>query len=142
MPAWLGWVLAAVALAVGELATPGLFFLGPVSLAAVAAAIVSALGAGWVISTLVFVGAAVASLAVLRPVARAHLRIPIAIRTGTARLVGEPALVIEQVDSRGGLVKIHGEIWTARALEPNLVLEPGASVVVAEIQGATALVYE
>jgi membrane protein implicated in regulation of membrane protease activity len=63
-------------------------------------------------------------------------------RTGTARLVGEPAHVLERVDARSGLVKIHGEIWTARALEPNLVMEPGASVVVAEIQGATALVYE
>jgi len=35
---WLLWVLIAVALAVGEVLTPGLFFLGPVALAAGAAA--------------------------------------------------------------------------------------------------------
>ena len=35
MPAWLIWALAAVLLAIGEVFTPGLFFLGPVALAAV-----------------------------------------------------------------------------------------------------------
>ena len=32
MPAWLVWAIVAVALALGELATPGLFFLGPVAI--------------------------------------------------------------------------------------------------------------
>ena len=35
MAAWLVWALLAVALAVGEILTPGLFFLGPMALAAV-----------------------------------------------------------------------------------------------------------
>ena len=35
MAGWLAWVIAAVLLAVGEVFTPGLFFLGPVALAAV-----------------------------------------------------------------------------------------------------------
>jgi len=35
--AWLAWAIAAVLLAVGEIFTPGLFFLGPVALAAEAA---------------------------------------------------------------------------------------------------------
>ena len=39
---WLVWVLVAVALAVGEVLTPGLFFLGPVALAAGAAAVADA----------------------------------------------------------------------------------------------------
>ena len=47
MPAWLIWAIVAVALAVGEIATPGLFFLGPIALAAIAAAIVAAVGGGW-----------------------------------------------------------------------------------------------
>ena len=34
MPDWLIWVLLAVALAIGEIVTPGLFFLGPLALAA------------------------------------------------------------------------------------------------------------
>ena len=32
MPGWLIWAIVAVALAVGELLTPGMFFLGPVAL--------------------------------------------------------------------------------------------------------------
>ena len=43
---WVVWVVLAVLLAIGEVMTPGLFFLGPLAVAAVAAAVVSALGAG------------------------------------------------------------------------------------------------
>ena len=35
MPGWVIWAIIAVLLALGELATPGLFFLGPVALAAI-----------------------------------------------------------------------------------------------------------
>ena len=62
-------------------------------------------------------------------------------RTGAAALVGAPAVVVERVDVHGGRVKIGGEIWSARALDGDQVLEPGMNVQVAEIQGATALVY-
>jgi|SRR5579872_2304074 len=142
MPAWLLWAVVAVGLAVGEIFTPGLFFLGPVAVAAVAAMIVAALGAGWVVDLVVFVAGAIASLAVLRPIARAHLRMPLALRTGTAALVGTRAIVVERVDATGGRVRIGGEVWSARAFDEGQVLEPGASVQVAEIQGATALVFE
>jgi membrane protein implicated in regulation of membrane protease activity len=46
VPAWLIWAIAAVLLSVGEIFTPGLFFLGPVALAAVAAAVVALVGVG------------------------------------------------------------------------------------------------
>jgi membrane protein implicated in regulation of membrane protease activity len=142
VPPWLVWAVVAVALAVGEIFTPGLFFLGPVALAAVASAIVAAAGAGWVVELVVFAAGSLASLALLRPVARAHLRLPTAIRTGTAALVGARALVLERVDANGGRVKLGGEVWSARAFDESQVLEPGTTVSVAEIQGATALVYE
>ena len=142
MPAWLLWTLLALALAVGEIFTPGLFFLGPVALAAGAAAIVSAAGAGWVVSLIVFGAGSVASLLVLRPIARSHIRQPPQMRTGTAALVGARAVVVERVDGDGGRVKIGGEVWSARTLDEHAVIEPGAHVQVAEIQGATALVYE
>jgi membrane protein implicated in regulation of membrane protease activity len=141
VPAWLVWVLAAVLLAIGEVLTPGLFFLGPVAAAAVASAIAAALGGGWVVELVVFVAGSAASLAVLRPVAQRHIRMPRAIRTGAAALVGARAVVLERVDSHGGRVKIGGEVWSARAFDENQVLEPGEQVEVAEIQGATALVY-
>jgi membrane protein implicated in regulation of membrane protease activity len=139
---WLIWVLVAVGLAVGEIFTPGLFFLGPVALAAAAAAVAAVAGAGAVVQAIVFVAGALASLAVLRPIARAHLRMPHAIRTGTAALVGAKAVVLQRVDATGGRVKIGGEEWSARSFADGEVFEPGQQVEVAEIQGATALVYE
>ena len=142
MPAWLVWVLVAVGLTVGEILTPGLFFLGPVAVAAIAASIVAAIGPGWLAQLIVFVAGAAASLAVLRPIARSHLRMPHAIRTGAAALEGSKALVLEQVDARGGRVKIGGEVWSARAYDETQVLEAGAWVEVMKIEGATALVYE
>jgi membrane protein implicated in regulation of membrane protease activity len=136
------WAVAAALLAIGELLTPGLFFLGPVALAAVAAAVTAAIGGGVVLQLLVFIAGSLASLAVLRPIARRHLHMPALVRTGTAALVGTKALVLEQVDVNGGRVRIGGEEWTARAYFDEQVLEPGQRVEVAEIKGATALVYE
>jgi len=140
--AWLAWAIAALLLAVGEILTPGLFFLGPVALAAVAAAIVAVAGAAVWLQVIVFAGASLASLGILRPIARAHLRMPAALRTGTAALVGARAVVLQRVDQNGGRVRIGGEEWTARAFMPDQVLEPGTQVEVVKIEGATALVLQ
>ncbi len=141
MAAWLAWALVAVLLAIGEILTPGLFFLGPIALAAIAAAVAASLGGGWVAELVVFVVGSGAAVAVLRPIARRHIRMPLAMRTGAAALVGASAVVLEQVDLNGGRVKIGGEVWSARAFDESQVLEPGTRVQVAEIEGATALVY-
>ena len=136
------WAIAAVLLAIGELVTPGLFFLGPVAVAAVGAAVAAGLGAGVIVQFLVFIGGSLASLAVLRPVARRHLHMPALARTGTAALVGTKAVVLQRVDANGGRVRIGGEEWSARAFFEEQVLEPGRRVEVAKIEGATALVFE
>jgi membrane protein implicated in regulation of membrane protease activity len=141
MPAWVIWAILAVLLALGELATPGLFFLGPLALATLPALFVSFFAPAWV-QVLVFIGGALASLAIMRPIARSHLRMPAITRTGTDALVGARATVLERVDSDGGRVRIGGETWSARAYMDDQVLEPGARVEVAKIEGATALVYE
>jgi membrane protein implicated in regulation of membrane protease activity len=141
MEEWVWWMIAAGALAVGEIFTMG-FFLGPIAVAAVLAAVVSLAGGGLAASWIVFIAASLASLAVLRPIARRHLRTPPRIRTGTAALVGGPATVVERVDANGGCVKIGGEIWTARAYDEEDSFEPGARVEVMKIDGATALVAE
>ncbi|HEX6789170.1 MAG TPA: NfeD family protein [Gaiellaceae bacterium] len=141
MAAWLAWAIAALLLAVGEIFTPGLFFLGPVALAAVVAAVAAVAGAAVWLQLLVFAGASLASLGLLRPLARAHIHMPPALRTGTAALTGAKATVLQRVDKTGGRVRIGGEEWTARPYMPDQVLEPGTEVEVVEIKGATALVY-
>jgi membrane protein implicated in regulation of membrane protease activity len=142
MTAWVLWAVLAVALAVGEIFTPGLFFLGPVALAAVVAGAVALGGLGVAVQLIVFIVGTVASLAVLRPIARAHIKIPPLLRTGTAALVGAKATVVQRVDADGGRVRLGGEEWSARAYLDDQVLEPGTRVEVAKIEGATALVYE
>jgi len=134
-------MIAAGVLAVGEILTLG-FFLGPVAIAALAAAVVALAGAGVAIQWVVFIAVSVASLLVLRPIARRHLRTPARLRTGTAALVGSRAVVLERVDGDGGQVKIGGEIWSARAYDEDHAFEPGTRVEVLKIDGATALVAE
>ena len=141
MDEWVLWMLAAGLLAVGEMFTLG-FFLGPVAVAAVLAAIVALAGGGVALQWIVFTAVAGASVLVLRPIARRHLRTPLQLRTGTAALIGSPALVLERVDGHGGQVKIGGEIWSARSFDEDQAFEPGTRVEVLKIDGATALVAE
>jgi membrane protein implicated in regulation of membrane protease activity len=142
VPAWLIWAIAAVLLSVGEIVTPGMFFLGPVALAALAAAVVALIGLGAPFQLLVFIVGSAASVLFLRPLARRHLHMPAALRTGTAALEGTRATVLQRVDANGGRVRIGGEEWSARAYLEDGVYEPGERVEVVKIEGATALVYE
>ena len=138
---WVYWMVAAGVLAVGEMVTTS-FFLGPIALAAALAALVALVGGGLVLQWIVFIAASIASIGLLRPIARRHLRLPASTRTGAAALVGTRAVVLEQVDADRGAVKIGGEIWTARAYDEDHVIEPGTRVEVLRIDGATALVSE
>lgn len=142
MPAWLVWAIVAVVLGIGEMVTPGLFFLGPLALSAGAAALTSLFGGGLALSLIVFILAAVASLAFLRPIARRHMRMPVLSRTGTDALVGRKAIVTRRIDAHGGRVRIGGEEWSARTYLDGQVVEEGTSVDVIQIEGATALVSE
>src|SRR5215510_175266 len=141
MDEWVLWMIAAGVLAVGEITTMG-FFMGPIAVAAVLAALVAVVGGGVAAQWIVFIIASIASLAVLRPIARRHLQTPARLRTGAAALVGAKAVVLQRVDADGGQVKIGGEIWTARAYDDDDVLEPGTRCHVLKIEGATALVSE
>jgi membrane protein implicated in regulation of membrane protease activity len=141
MSAWVAWAIVAVLLAVGEIFTPGLFFLGPIALAAVAATVTAAAGGAVWLQVVVFGVGSFAAVGLLRPIARAHLTMPRAIRTGSAALEGAKAIVLQRVDDRGGRVKIGGEEWSARSYTPDEVFDAGTQVEVAQIEGATALVY-
>jgi membrane protein implicated in regulation of membrane protease activity len=143
MEDWLLWLILAVIFGVGEIATLG-FFLAPFAGGAAIAAVVSAIGVPFVGSLAVFLVVSVVLLAALRPLARSHRRMPPAIRTGTAALVGKSATVIERIANQEGVgcVKIDGDVWTARAYMEEETYEPGTRVQVVEIRGATALVTD
>jgi membrane protein implicated in regulation of membrane protease activity len=143
MSGWVLWLIASGAFGVGEMLTGG-FFLAPFSVAAALAAVVAVAGAPELAAWIVFVAAAVLSLGVLRPIALSHMKVPPQIRTGTAALVGKQAVVLERIANGEGVgcVRIDGEIWTARALDDDQVIEAGTRVDVVQIKGATALVTE
>jgi membrane protein implicated in regulation of membrane protease activity len=140
---WVLWIVAAGAFGVGEMLTTG-FFLAPFAVAALVAGLVTAIGAGAIAPWVAFVIVAALMMWVVRPIAKSHLRTPPQLRTGTAALVGKPALVLERIanDEAVGCVRIDHEVWTARAYEEDQVIEAGTHVQVVEIRGATALVSE
>lgn len=135
---WEWWLLAAVLLLLGELATNALVFLMPFGGAAVAA-VLAALGVPWYGQLIAFVLGTLAFVGVLRPVARRRQSGP-GLRTGAAALVGQQATVTARVDEHRGQIRLEGQIWSARALDPDKIFEPGEPVHVAAIDGATAVV--
>jgi membrane protein implicated in regulation of membrane protease activity len=120
----------------------GGFYLAPFAVGALIAAVVGLLGVGVALSAVVFALSSVMVFAALRPVAHRHRRLPPAIRTGAAALVGRPAIVLERIANHEGVgcVKIDGEVWTARSFDDSEVIDAGERVEVVEIRGATALV--
>jgi len=141
MGSWILWAVVAAAFTVGELHTNS-FYLAPFAVGAAIAAVLAALGAGGVVAVVAFAVAAILFLLLLRPIAIRHRRSAPSLRTGTAALVGQHALVVERIANREGVgtVKIGGEVWTARSYDEEQVIEPGEQVEVVEIRGATALV--
>jgi membrane protein implicated in regulation of membrane protease activity len=142
MDPWVLWLIAAVILAIGEIATTG-FFLAPFAGGALVASLLAALDAGATIEFAAFLVVSIILLAALRPLARQQRR-GRAIKTGPAALVGQTAMVVERIANAEGIgcVKLDGEIWTARAYDDDEIIEPGTRVHVLEIRGATALVSE
>jgi membrane protein implicated in regulation of membrane protease activity len=143
MDAWVLWLIAAVVLAVAEVLNLS-FFLFPFAIGAAAAAVVELAGLGTPVAVVVFAVFTALSFGIIRPIARRHLRTPPQIRTGTAALIGRPAMVLERIDNDAGVgcVRLDGEVWTARSYDEDRVFEPGTRVQVLEIRGATALVDE
>ncbi|MFD4428143.1 NfeD family protein [Nocardia sp. NPDC058497] len=78
----------------------------------------------------------------VRPVLRRKFGSPPPIATNVDALPGKSALVLEQVAEYSGQVKLGGEVWTARPLDPNDVYDAGVTVYVMKIDGATAVVWK
>jgi len=79
-----------------------------------------------------------------------HPELPLTIYNYTERAVYEREWNTASRSCRGliandegvGCVKIDGEVWTARSLDDDRVIEKGTRVDVIQIKGATALVSE
>jgi membrane protein implicated in regulation of membrane protease activity len=143
MPGWVLWLIVACAFGTGEVLSGAGFYLAPFALGAVLAAGADAAVDG-AVAWIVFVVAAVASVMALRPFVQGRLQSGPHLRTGGAALVGKRAVVLERIANHEGVgqVRIDSEVWTARAFDDERIIEPGTSVHVVDIRGATALVME
>ncbi len=134
------WLVAGVLLVAAEVLS-GDFVLLMLGAAALAAAGSSALFGSLVIDVAVFAVTAVGLIVLARPVLKRRLAVTHHTKTNVEALLGDQAVVVSQVDAHSGQVKLRGEIWSARTYDETEVLEPGRSVTVMDIAGATAVVW-
>jgi membrane protein implicated in regulation of membrane protease activity len=134
------WLIIGVVLVVAEVLS-GAFVLVMLGSAALVAALVAALGVGPVISGVVFAAVAAGGITLARPALVRHMHVGEHIKTNVDALVDKKAVVTETVTEHGGQVKVNGEIWSARSYDEAEVLEPGRSVTIMSISGATAVVW-
>ena len=137
---WIAWLIAAAALSIAEYLTLTLAF-GLLAAAALVAAIVAGIGGSLLAQVLAFAITGAVGLLIVRPIARRQLTHTPLVREGSYALIGKRAAVVEEVTGTQGLVKLSGEVWSARALDEDQVIPAGTLVDVMEIEGATAIVY-
>ena len=135
------WLGLAILLGIAELFSLDLVLL-MLALGALVGMVTALLGAGFAVQALAAAVASVACLALVRPplVKRLHSGPDLAL--GHGKLVGQQGVVTERITGlEVGQVKLAGEIWTALPYDETIAIEPGATVEVFEIHGATAYVH-
>ncbi|CAL8897680.1 MULTISPECIES: NfeD family protein [Micrococcales] len=136
---WIFWLIIMLALAAIEMLTLDFLFL-MMSLAALLTAGVSLVMDSFTLQVVLFAVISVLLIFLIRPLALRRLnRSSPTTRSNAERLIGLPCTVLEPVGPHSGLVRLEGDIWTARAqLDPPLA--EGSTVYIERIDGATAVV--
>jgi len=136
------WLIIFVIALIVEIATMGLtsiWFAGGALIAWVFAKI----GFGTTVQIVVFVIASLLLLILTRPIAVKFFNVQRQ-KTNAESLIGECAVVIEEVDTikAQGRVEIHGMEWSAKTDEPDGKIAAGKVVVVDGIQGVKLIVRD
>ncbi|MFI5492244.1 NfeD family protein [Actinoplanes sp. NPDC051859] len=137
------WVVLAIALAIGE-AFAATFLIMFFAVGALAAAGAAALGAPLLVQAIVFAIVSGLSVGAIRPIIMRHQRSAAEAGEtafGIEAIEGSKATVLEEVDADHGLIKIDGELWTARSFDGTERYLPGEHVRVIKVKGATAIVW-
>jgi membrane protein implicated in regulation of membrane protease activity len=134
------WLILGLVLIAAEVLS-GEFVLLMLGGGALVAAGVSFFVGGFAVGAVVFAVASALLVFAVRPALRHRLERGIEHTAMHSKaLVGATGVVVSRVDAHGGRIKIGGELWSARASDGHEVIEPGATVTVMHIAGATALV--
>jgi len=134
------WLIVGVLLIAAEVLTADLT-LAMLGVAALAAAATAAFDGSVTAQVAVFGVVSIGLVTLARPMLRKRLHSAPHTKTNVEALIGTKAIVVSTVNAHGGQVKLSGEIWSARAYDETQELEPGRSVTVMEISGATAMVW-
>ena len=135
------WIIATAVFAIGELTSPGSFFLLPFAIGALVATVLAFLGVDVLIEWLVFVGVSLAVLVALRPLAHRLNRSVDDTGIGSRRLLGHTAVVLRDIPAGGdvGLVRVDREEWRAQSTDGSAI-PTGTAVRVADVQGTRVIV--
>jgi membrane protein implicated in regulation of membrane protease activity len=135
------WIIATAVFAIGELTSPGSFFMLPFAIGALVATVLAFLEVDIVIEWLVFVGVSLAVLVALRPLAHRLNRSVDDTGIGSRRLLGHSAVVLRDIPAGGdvGLVRVDREEWRAQSTDGSAI-PTGTAVRVADVQGTRVIV--
>jgi membrane protein implicated in regulation of membrane protease activity len=135
------WTIAMAVFAVGEMATPGSFFLAPFAVGALVAAILAFADVGVAAEWAVFLVVSIATLRALRPLARRLNRKALDDGVGARRLTGGQATVLRDIPGGDelGMVRIDREEWRAQSYDGSPI-GAGTAVRVADVQGTRVIV--
>src|ERR687891_2750769 len=114
------WIVASAVFAVGELSSPGSFFLLPFAIGALVATVLAFLDVNVVVEWVVFLGVSLAAFAALRPVAHRLNRSVDDTGVGARRLLGAYAVVLRDIPAGGGVgpVRVDREGGRGRRRRP------------------------
>jgi membrane protein implicated in regulation of membrane protease activity len=136
------WIVLAVVLGAAEMFT-GTFVLLMLGVGALAATVPALFGAPVWLQAITFAIVSILTLSGIRPaIQRRFHSSGESTPMGIQAIEGSAGLVLENVDLDHGLVKIDGELWSARPYDASQTFETGERVRVIEVRGATALVWK
>lgn len=138
---WLIWLGIVGVLVVAEMFSLDLVLL-MLAGGAAAGAITGAFTDNVVIEIVVALVVSTALLGAVRPSMVQRLHRGPELILGTRKLIGLRAIAPGRITAHApGQIKIDGELWTAQPYDETVVIEPGTTVEVLEIRGATAYVH-
>lgn len=134
------WVVLMIAFLVIEGVAPGLVSIW-FALGALAALISALLGAQIWLQAVWFVVVSLLALLATRPLAKKYVNSRTQ-ATNADMLIGQECIVTETVDKLHGTgaVSVGGKVWTARADEPDTLIEKDSIAVIERIEGVKLIV--
>ena len=135
------WLGVAILLGIAEMFSLDLILL-MLALGAVVGMVLTIVGLPFAVAALGAAAASVACLALVRPALVKRMHSGPELSLGHGKLVGKQGVVTERITGlQAGRIRVAGEIWTAAPYDETVAIEPGETVEVLEIRGATAYVH-